>query len=79
MQSLSMATEEAEYIRAAWAELHSSEPSVNTRDYNELVASVPGLLITDAKGVYDSIVRSVSSNLGLADKRSAVEALTISH
>ena len=35
------------------------------------------MLITDAKGVYDSIVRSVSSNLGLADKRSAVEALTI--
>ena len=39
--------------------------------------SLPGCVVTDSKGLYDSLARNTSSALGLSDRKMAIEALAL--
>ena len=43
----------------------------------EAAAQIPGALVLDSRGVYDALARSESACLGLKDKRSGLEALSL--
>ena len=73
VQAMTAAQEELNYCRAVWADLNSPE-GIKLKEYNENVSSVTGIQVTDCRGLYDSVARSMSSAGGLADKRSAIEA-----
>ena len=45
--------------------------------WQEAAAQVPGALVLDSRGVYDALARSESACLGLEDKRSGLEALSL--
>ena len=65
-----------QYIRLMWAELEEGgEIDLNQAD--SIAARTTGVLVIDAKGVYDSITRSESAALSMSDKRSAVEGLAL--
>ena len=73
VQAMTAAQEELNYCRAVWADLNSSK-GIRLKEHNDNVRSVAGTLVTDCRGLYDSVARSMSSAGGLADKRSAIEA-----
>ena len=75
IQAASEGQEELEYCRLLWAEIHCSEFSV--RQSQEHIRSVPGVLLIDAKGIYDALARSESAALAMKDKRSAIEGLAL--
>ena len=75
-QAMVLGQEESEYLRASWSWLHrADQPSYN--EYASLAARTPGCVVTDSKGLYDSLARSTSSALGLNDRRTAIEALAL--
>ena len=76
VQAMMSAQEELNYCRAVWADLHSAE-ALKLKEHNDNVRSVSGTLVTDCRGLYDSVARSMNSCGGLADKRSAIEAKAI--
>ena len=73
---MSGAQEEMNYCRAVWADMINSSP-IDLKNYNGVIKNVSGTLVTDCRGLYDSVARSMSSAGGLADLRSAVEAAAI--
>ena len=73
VQSATMAVEDQEWLRLMWVEMSTGE--VNLKNANPAIASVTAAVVTDCKGLYDSINRNSSSGLGVADRRSAIEAL----
>eukprot|EP00959_Pyramimonas_sp_CCMP1952_P338528 7089581-Pyramimonas_sp.AAC.1 len=54
--------------RLMWAELHGVEPTRWKLD--DTVKTVPGMLITDSRGIYDAILKSESPQLGMRSFRS---------
>ena len=74
-QGAAQAQEEMEYVRLMWAELEYGDIDLTKAD--ETIAKTTGVLVIDAKGVYDSITRSESAALSMSDKRSAVEGLAL--
>ena len=75
-QALELAQDEAEYLRASWSWLERpTQPAYS--EYTKLAAETAGTVITDSKGLYDSLVRSTSSCLGMNDRRSAIAALAL--
>jgi len=76
VQGMSGAHEEMNYCRAVWADLVNKNP-IDLKNYNDVIKNVSGTLVTDCRGLYDSVARSMSSAGGLADLRSAVEAAAI--
>ena len=51
--------------------------AVELRKQDQQIAATHGALLVDAKGVFDAVSRSASAGLSKADKRSAVEALSL--
>ena len=45
--------------------------------WQEAAAQIPSALVLDSRGVYDALARSESACLGLKDKRSGLEALSL--
>ena len=73
VQSGSMAVEEQEFVRLLWTEITTG--ALNLKDVNAELVKATAAMVTDCKGLYDSINRSMTSGLGVADRRSAIEAL----
>ena len=75
-QALELAKDEAEYLRASWSWLERlTQPAYG--EYTKLASETAGTVITDSKGLYDSLVRSTSSSLGMNDRRTAIAALAL--
>ena len=72
LQALSNAEDELHLCRLAWAEFNGHDIDLNAID--EVVRSVPGTVIIDAKSIYDSLT-SQNQPMQLAEKRSALELL----
>ena len=66
------AVESGDLIRAHLAELHHG---LGYKTHSEDVAAFKMVHVIDCKSLYDSVVTSESSALGLADKRAAIECL----
>ena len=47
------------------------------KHWQEHVRRMPAALVLDCRGVYDALARSASARLGLADKKSGLEALAL--
>ena len=45
--------------------------------WEDAAAQIPAALVLDSRGVYDALARSESACLGLKDKRSGLEALSL--
>ena len=45
--------------------------------WQEAAAQIPSALVLDSRGVYDALARSESACLGLKDKRSGLDALSV--
>ena len=50
---------------------------IEIRRWPTYARRIPAAVVTDCRGVYDALARSSSSCLGLKDKKSGLEALTI--
>ena len=72
-QSGSMASEEQEFVRLLWLEMSTGK--LDLQNINGELQKTTGVMVTDCKGLYDSVCRVVSSGLGVADRRTAIEAL----
>ena len=73
IQSANMAAEELEFLRLAYTEVRYG--TVNLRDLPGMFALTAATLVTDCKGLYDSLMRNVSAGLGTDDRRTGIEAL----
>ena len=62
------------FLRFLWAEMQGKV--VNTRDVDSTAKQVKGLFITDAKNLFDKLVRATPSVKG-AEKRSGIEAMSL--
>jgi hypothetical protein len=72
LQALANAEDELHLVRASWAELNG-EPFEAARA-DEIVKTVPGIVIIDAKSIYDTLT-SRNQPLQLQEKRTALELL----
>ena len=64
-----------QYVRLALAETLYGRFAL--RDWHETAKLVPACLVMDCRGVYDALMKSESSCLGMKDKRSGLEALAL--
>ncbi|CAK0897474.1 unnamed protein product [Prorocentrum cordatum] len=71
-QSTAFGDEKLWLSRLMWAELDGVEPTRWKLD--DTVKTVPGMLITDSRGIYDAILKSESPQLGMRRFRSGEEA-----
>ena len=62
------------FLRFLWAEMQGKQ--TNTRDVDKTAKQVKGLFITDAKNLFDKLVRATPSVKG-AEKRSGIEAMSL--
>ena len=62
-------------VRLLWAILNGEE--LNRKNAVELAASMESLLVTDSRGLYDSVTSSESPLLGMANSRTGVEVAAI--
>ena len=75
LQAAADAEGELSYIRLSLRELLGETIPLQRRQ--EAAAMVPSVLMLDSRGVYDALARSESACLGLKDKRSGLEALSL--
>ena len=66
---------ELSYIRLSLRELVGE--TIPLQRWQEAAAQIPSVLVLDSRGVYDALARSESACLGLKDKRSGLEALSL--
>ena len=62
------------FLRFLWAEMQGK--AVDKRDVDKTAKQVKGLFITDAKNLFDKLVRATPSVKG-AEKRSGIEAMSL--
>ena len=75
LQAAADAKGELSYICLSLRELVGE--TVPLQRWQEAAAQVPGVLVLDSRGVYDALARSESACFGLKDKRSGLEALSL--
>ena len=77
LQAMSECEEELMFLRFQWAEMcgHEAQPG----QVRELLAKVPGALVTDAKALYDVVKKGTmnSAGAGLKEKYSTMEFLSL--
>ncbi|CAK9003098.1 Gag-Pol polyprotein, partial [Durusdinium trenchii] len=77
VQAFSEAEEELMFTRLQWGEMlgHDLDP----RSPEDVLVRVPGIHVTDAKSLYDSVQKGLvnTSGLGLSEKYSALELLSV--
>lgn len=66
--------DELTYLRLMWSELNGN--IINPRDIDTSVQSVPAMIITDARNLYDKLFRPTPIIKG-AEKRSTIEAISL--
>ena len=62
-------------VRLAW--LNMEKGQINLTKVNEELKRTRGTLLTDCEAMYDAIHRNESSGLGMEDRRSAIETLSV--
>ena len=72
VQAMSNAEDELHLVRAAWAEFNGMVLNLDAPD--ETIRSVPGVVVIDAKSIYDTLT-SQNQPLQLQEKRTAIELL----
>ena len=75
IQSASMADEETLFLRLAYTE--AMHGKVDLRDLATTLKLTTATLVTDCKGLYDTLTKNVSAGLGADDRRSGIEALAL--
>lgn len=75
LQQASGSDGELHYARALYYELLHG--GIGLEDTSKAVSTVPGVTVMDAKARFDCLDKNESSGLGLADRRSALEALAL--
>ena len=75
IQGIADGLDELDFCRLAWREIESG--GLDLRNYPAFVRQVPATLVSDCRSFYDAINAYESSNLGVKDKRSSIEALAI--
>ena len=75
LQAAADAEGELSYIRLSVRELFGE--TIPLQRWEDAAAQIPAALVHDSRGVYDALARSQSACLGLKDKRSGLEALSL--
>ena len=77
IQAFSIAEEELMYCRLEWLEMNGIDLPV--RDPASIVKQSPGILVTDAKSLYDIVKKGpqTTSGLGLKEKYSVLDMLSV--
>ena len=77
IQAFSIAEEELMFTRLQWLEMVGH--NIPTKDPATIVRRSPGIMVTDAKSLYDIIKKGVqnTSGLGLKEKYSALDMLSV--
>ena len=77
IQAFSIAEEELMYVRLQWLEMNGIEIPLN--DAASVVKQSPGVLVTDAKSLFDVIKKGPqsTSGLGLKEKYSVLDMLSV--
>ena len=75
LQAAADAEGELSYIRLSLRELVGE--TIPLQRWQDAAAQIPSALVLDSRGVYDALARSESACLGLKDKRSGLEALSL--
>ena len=75
LQAAADAEGELHYIRLSLREL--VEETIPLQRWQDAAAQIPSVLVLDSRKVYDALARSESDCLGLKDKRSGLEALSL--
>ena len=75
LQAAADAEGELSYIRIALREF--VRETIPLQRWQEAAAQIPSALVLDSRGVHDALARSESACLGLKDKRSGLEALSL--
>ena len=77
-QAMAEALDVLNFVRFFWEFLVGrAKVSLKIDQDVELTRSPVAVLITDCKGLFDAVNRSQSAGLGLSEKRTAIEALSI--
>ena len=77
-QSMAEALDNMNFFRLFWQMMVGQSTCGTKIDQDlELRGSKASALITDCRGLYDAVNRSQTAGLGLAEKRTAIEALSI--
>ena len=68
------------FVRLSW-EILVGRVKPNLRlDQDEILVHAPNAcLVTDCKSLFDAVNRNQSAGLGLSEKRTAIESLSIKH
>ena len=72
VQSENMTDEETTSLRLANQEMMNGD--IQLRNTKEALAANAACLVTECKGLYDSLVTNVSAGLGADDRRNGIEA-----
>ena len=77
IQAFSIAEEELMYVRLQWLEMNGVD--IPTHDAASVVKQSPGVLVTDAKSLFDVIKKGPqnTSGLGLKEKYSVLDMLSV--
>ena len=75
IQAACDADDESLYCRLALSAILFGQFAL--KDYASAAATIPAAHVIDARCVYDALARSESSTLGLRDKKSGLEALSL--
>lgn len=77
VQAFSQGEEELMFCRLQWAQMNGA--TIPLRNPEQVVASVPGVMVTDARSLYDVIHKGnqATSGLGLKEKYSALEIMSV--
>ena len=77
-QAMAEALDNLNFIRLFWEVLIGCVPVKLKLDQDAVLKDAPlSCLVTDCKGLFDAVNRSQSAGLGLSEKRTAIEALSI--
>ena len=74
-QAVAFGDESLWLTRLMWAEIHGC--TIDRWNMDATVREVPGMLITDSRGIFDAISRSEPPQLGLRSSRTGEEARAI--
>jgi hypothetical protein len=66
--------DELTFLRLLWTDMQGY--TINTRKIDESIQYTKGMLITDARNLFDKLIRPTASVKG-AEKRSSIEALSL--
>ena len=76
IQSCGNGVDENEFIRQLWFEIHHRE-GITAKTSDDSVSKIGGCIVCDAKNMFDSVTRILSSGLQLEERRLCLDVLSI--